>query len=111
MLDIEKIQEFTMEYIDKVKQESYSYVQVKDSLIISQDNQTLKATMKSEKNRESIDPFDIIIEKKDNGYWFKSDDFEDPSTLYPLSVYEGDNEFILVHRYPDVVMYLHAYYE
>lgn len=111
MLDIEKIQEFTMEYVDKGKQESYAYTQVEESLAISQNNQTIKATMKSEKNRENIDLFDIIIEKKDNRYWFKSGDFEDPSALYPLSVYEGNKEFILVHRYPDEIMYLHAYYE
>lgn len=111
MLDLTKIQEFTMEYVDKRKQESYSYVQVKESLVISQDNQTIKVTLKSEKNREQNDQFDIIIEKKANGYWLKSGDFEDPSALYPLSIYEGNKEFILVHRYPDVIIYFHAYYE
>ncbi len=111
MLDITKIQEFTMEYIEKSEQESYTYTQVEDSLSVSQNNQIIKATLKSEKNREDIEQFDIIIEKKDNEYWLKSSYFEDPSALYPLSVYEGDEEFILVHRYPDVIMYLHAYYE
>lgn len=111
MLNIVKIKEFTLEYVDKGKQKSYSYVQYEGSLVISQNNQTIKATLKSEKNREQNDQFDIIIEKKDNGYWLKSSYFENPTTLYPLSVHEGDKEFILVHRYPDVIMYIHAYYE
>lgn len=32
------------------------------------------------------------------------------SECYPLSVYEGEDAFILVHKYADTMMYVNLYY-
>ena len=111
MIDFEKIDEITMLYIDKDKLGYNTYVQIKNSLQVNDQYGTVKVTMKSEKNREPIDPFDIIIKNMDGKYWIKSDYFEEEGEYYPLSVYEGNDAFILEYKYTDVIMYLHAYYE
>ena len=100
-----------MTYIIKNDGENYAYTQVEDSLVISLDDQTIRVTLESEKNRENIEPFDIVVIQKDNRSWIKSDYFEDISVLSPVSIYEGDDAFILVHKYADEIMYLHLYYD
>ena len=109
MLDLTKIKDIEMTYILKKDSESYAYIQVKDSLVINPDEQTIKVTLQSEKNRENIELFDIVVTKKDNRYWIKSDYFEDVSALSPVSIYEGDDSFILVYQYENEMMYLHLY--
>ena len=109
MLNLTKIKDISMAYIIKNDGESYAYVQVEDSLVVSPDEQTIRVTLQSEKNREDIEPFDMVVTQKDNRYWIKSDFFEDISILSPVSVYEGDDAFILVHQVEDEIMYLHLY--
>ncbi len=109
MIDFTKIEEITMLYVDKDKLECNTYVQSEKSLQVNDEYWTIKATMQSERNREAIDPFDIIIKKMDDRYWLKSDYFKEEGEYFPVSVYEGDNTFILVHRYSDDVMYIHIY--
>ncbi len=109
MLDLTKIKDISMTYIMKNDGESYAYTQAKDSLVVSSDEQTIRVTLKSEKNRENIEPFDIVVIQKDNRCWIKSDFFEDISVLSPVSTYEGDDSFILVHQIEDEMMYLHLY--
>lgn len=110
MLDLIKIKDIEMTYILKNGGESYTYIQVKDSLVINLDEQTIKVTLESEKNKENIKPFDIIVTKKADRYWIKSGYFEDESTLYSVSAYKGDDDFILVGKMDaNEIMYLHLY--
>ncbi len=102
MLKINKIQYFSMRYIFKNKDEHYNCIQTEDSLILSPDKQTIKCTLKSKDNN-----IDIDITKKDDKYWVKSDFFEDETILYPLKVFLGDDEHILVAEFPTEIMYLH----
>lgn len=107
MLDFTKINDVSMTYILKKDNEGYGYTQVENSLVVSSDKQTIRITLQSEKNRENIEPFDIVVAKKDNRYWIKSDYFEDISVLSLVTIYEGDDAFILVYQYADEMMYLH----
>lgn len=109
MIDFTKIEEITMLYVDKEKLECNAYVQIANTLKVNDENETIKVTMKSEKNRETIDPFDIIIKKMDDRHWFKSDYFEEESEYYPLSVCEGEDAYILMYKYIDSMMYVHMY--
>jgi len=111
MLDLTKIKDFSMSSILKNKSEGYTYTQADESIVVSPDKQTIKVTLQSEKNRENFKPFDIIVTKKDDRYWIKSDYFDKFSVLYPVTVYEGDDAFILIHQLADEIMYLHAYYD
>ena len=108
MIEIENIEEFTMRYIFKNGSECYDCIQVEDSLVLSPDKQTVKATLKAKQNTVNLAPFDIIVTKKDDKYWIKSDFFEEVSTLYRLNIFEGDDEYILMTEFPTEVMYLHA---
>ena len=108
MIDFEKIEEITMLYIDKDKLECNAYLQTENSLQVNDQYGIVKVTMQSKENKEPIDPFDIIIKNIDGKYWLKSNFFE-KSEYYLLSEYVGDSAFILVHRYADIVMYLHLY--
>ena len=97
-----------MRYIFKDGSDFYDCIQVDDTLILSPDKQTIKTTLKSKDNNPDIDSFDIIITKKDNKFWIKSDFFEDVSTLYPLNLFIGEEETILMTEFSTEVMYLHA---
>jgi len=108
MLKIEKIKYCSMRYIFKDGSDFYDCIQVDDTLILSPDKQTIKTTLKSKDNNPDIDSFDIIITKKDNKFWIKSDFFEDETILYPLQIFNGEDEHILVAEFPTEIMYLHV---
>ncbi len=109
MLKLKKIMDASMVYVHKTDNEGYSYRMVKDSLHIGSNKKTLKLTMESEKNRENIDPFDLIIVKKGGSFKIKTDFFDENATLYPVNVYESDDSFILERIFEDEIIYLHLY--
>ncbi len=109
MIDFIKVEEITMLYLDKEKLECNAYVQIANTLKVNDENETIKVTMISEKNREMIDPFDLIVKKMDGRYWIKSDYFEEESEYYPLGVYKGEDAYILVYNYIDARMYIQLY--
>ncbi len=74
---------------------------------MSPDKQTIKFTLESKNNNIDIGNFDIVITKKDDKYWIKSDFFEDESVLFPLKVFTGDAEYIIIAEFPTEIMYLH----
>ncbi len=108
MFKLENIEELTMRYIFKDRTECYDYIQEKGVLTLSPDKQTIRVTLKPKEGTVNIAPFDIIITTKNNRYWVKSDFFENVSTLYPLNLFVGDKETILMAEFPTEVMYLHA---
>ena len=110
MIDFEKIEEITIQYADKEKLECNAYVQIENTLQVNGEYGTVKVTMKSEKNREQIDPFNLIVKKKEDRYWIKSDYFEEEGEYYPVAAYEGDDALILVHRYGETILYIYIYY-
>jgi len=110
MIDFINVNDVSMAYILKSSNEGYVYNLVEGSLKVSPDKDTIRATLQIEKNREDIDPFDIIVMKKDDEYWIKSDYFVDPSELSRVDVYRGDDSsYILLYQFQDEIMYLHIY--
>jgi len=109
MIDFTKVEEITMLYVDKEKLECNAYVQKDRILQINAENSIIKIKMYSEKNREVIDPFDIIIKKMDGRYWIKSDYFEENNKYYSMNMYEGDYAYILEHRYIETLTYIQIY--
>ncbi|WP_345993099.1 hypothetical protein [Sulfurimonas sp. HSL-1716] len=108
MINLATIEEFVMRYLFKDGSECYDCIQVENSLVLSQDKQTIRATLKSKISNINLNPFDIVLTIKDNKLWIKSDFFEDASALYPLRIYSNDDEYILVAEFSTEVMYLHV---
>ena len=108
MLKLENIEELTMRYIFKDGTQCYNCIQDNEVLTLSPDKQTIRFTLKPKLSTVNIAPFDIAITIKDNRYWVKSDFFEDVSTLYPLNLFIGDEETILMVEFSTEIMYLHA---
>ncbi len=97
-----------MRYIFKDGTECYDCIQVDDSLVLSPDKLTIRTTLKPKLGTVNLAPFDIIITIKDNRYWVKSDFLEEVSTLYPLNLFEGEDENVFIADFSTEVMYLHA---
>jgi hypothetical protein len=109
-MNLAKIEDFSMRYLYKNCSECYDCVQVENSMSLSPENQTIRATLKAKEGNVNLDQFDIIIAKKDNKYSIKSDFFEEESKFYPLHIFKGDDEYILMADFVTEVMYLHAQY-
>jgi len=99
-----------MRYILKDGSECYDCIQVENSLVLSSDKQTIRTTLRPKENSVNMKPFDIVLTKKDDRYWIKSDFFEEESTLYSLNTFSGDDEYLFIHDFSTEVMYLHAEY-
>lgn len=52
----------------KLSKRSIPITQAEDSIVVSPDKQTIKVTMQRKANREGIEPFEIIVTRKDNKY-------------------------------------------
>ena len=112
MIDFTKIEEFTAEYVVPGEQKINTYNQAKDKLKVSSDGQSITVSMKSEQNKENVKPFDMRIIKKGSGYEIVHDLFENDTIHYPLTIKkDGDDEFLLVHKYENEIMHIHVYYK
>lgn len=107
MIDLSKVEEISMKWLLKDGSECYDCIQDEDSLILSDDKSTIKVTLKPSVANSELDPFDLIITKKDNKYWIKTD-FYDSSELYALHSFESDNEYIFVLEDTIEITYVHA---
>ncbi len=110
MIKLENIEELSMRYIFKNGTECYDCIQVDDSLVLSPDKSTIRATLKPKSGTVNLSPFDIIIVFKDDKYQVKSDFLEEVSTLYPLNFFDGQDESIFIGEFATEVMYLHAHH-
>lgn len=107
MIDLSKIEEISMKHLSKDGSECYDCIQDEDNLILSDDKTTIKVTLKPSVANSKLDSFDLIITKKDNKYWIKTDFYTD-SELYALRSFENDNEYIFVFEDKFEITYVHA---
>jgi len=109
MLKLTDIEEITMRYIFKDETDCYEYIQDNQFPTSLANNQTIKFRLKPKLGTVNESPFDMIITYKDNRYWVKSDFFDEVSKLYPLNLFLGEDEAILMAEFPKEkqVMYLH----
>ena len=109
MFDITKIKEFSAQYMDMSDNTVDVYVQVEGSLHIDEKSESVIVTLQDKDTPREL--FHIRITKEGAYYVLSADEFDDNSTPNRLNIFEGENEFILLHRYPNTMMYIHAHYE
>jgi hypothetical protein len=107
MINLSKVEDISMKWLLKDGSECYDCIQDEGSLILSDDKSTIKVTLKPSVANSELDTFDLIITKKENKYWIKTD-FYNSTKLYALRSFESENEYIFVLEDPIEITYIHA---
>jgi len=112
-VDFNHLKHFSMTYVFIEDEDvACEYEQTEQDPVVAPDGNSVSFSLRNIDQNEDQECYSVVLVKEgDDGFYIKSDYFDDAAEPYPLDVEVSDDDVKFILEGEDEVMYLYGFFE